>query len=189
MPHADSGTGTCWAQYGSTPTKDKSGWKSCVLASMASEISDAHITLISSMRPDRPTKCITATDSSDLVLAECGTGTGKGHHSKQRFNYEYKSGKGQIELRDHQDSGLSVLSVDMWGCWDVSGRVGPCNALLWWPENNNRENVHWDTTTKQIKGYDSNGKELCLTVASSQKLLWYTCDNSDLEKWQIGDAP
>ena len=69
----DSGSGSCWAQYGSKPTKDKSGWKSCVLASMASKISDAHITLISSMRPDRPTKCITATDSSDLVLAECGT--------------------------------------------------------------------------------------------------------------------
>ena len=117
----------------------------------------------------------------------CGTGTGKGHHSKQRFNYQYKSGKGQIELRDHQDSGgLSMLSVDMWGCWDVSSTE--CDALLWWPENNNRENVHWDPVTKQIKGKDSNGKDLCLDVASSQKIIWYTChDNYQLQKWQIGD--
>ena len=74
----------------------------------------------------------------------------------------------------------------------VGGRQNPCNALLDWPDEGNPyndEHVQWDTSTKQIKVIDSKGKDLCLTVASTHKLFWYTCDNSDLEKWQIGDAP
>ena len=56
----------------------------------STKISDAHISLVHS----KGKKCLTATaNMQHLVLADCGTGTGKGHHSKQRFNYQYKFGK------------------------------------------------------------------------------------------------
>ena len=146
------------------------------------KINDAHISLVHS----KGKKCLTAT-KSQLVLADCGTGTGKGHHSKQRFDYYFKGGSGWISLRDHQDTnGLYMLSVDMWGCWDHSKW---CNALLWYV-GGGRENVHWDESTKQIIGYDSTGKDLCLMVQSNQKITWNTChDGYNTQQWQIGDAP
>ncbi|CAH0377844.1 unnamed protein product [Pelagomonas calceolata] len=160
----------------------------------STKISDAHISLVHS----KGKKCLTATaNMQHLVLADCGTGTGKGHHSKQRFNYQYKFGSGhassgRIELRDHQDSGgLSTLSLDMWGCWDTTTK---CQALLWWPESDskseNGENVHWDQTSKQIKVPNSNGEYLCLMVQSNQEITWNTChDGYNTQQWQIGDAP
>ena len=48
--------------------------------SSKTNIENVHITHISSG------KCLTANGEDNLELAKCGTGTGKGHHSKQRFN-------------------------------------------------------------------------------------------------------
>ncbi len=76
--------------------------------SSKTNIENVHITHISSG------KCLTVHDEDNLELAKCGTGNGKGHHSKQRFNYEYKSGSGRIQYRDGQDYD-KVVSVCIWG--------------------------------------------------------------------------
>ena len=147
-------------------------------------IENVHITHISSG------KCLTANGEDNLELAKCGTGNGKGHHSKQRFNYEYKSGSGRIQYRDGQDYD-KVVSVCIWGGWDAD--TTDCDVILWWDDDDETgENVHWDTSTKQIKAPNSDGKDLCMTKVNSQKVLWKPCGkpySSDSQKWQIGDAP
>ena len=147
-------------------------------------IENVHITQISSG------KCLTANGEDNLELAKCGTGNGKGHHSKQRFNYEYKSGSGRIQYRDGQDYD-KVVSVCIWGGWDAD--TTDCDVILWWDDDDETgENVHWDTSTKQIKAPNSDGKDLCMTKVNSQKVLWKPCGkpySSASQKWQIGDAP
>ena len=152
--------------------------------SSKTNIENVHITHISSG------KCLTVHNEDNLELAKCGTGNGKGHHSKQRFNYEYKSGSGRIHYRDGEDYDKAV-SVCIWGGWDAD--TTDCDVILWWDEKSEKgENVHWDASTKQIKAPNSDGKDLCMTKVNSQKVLWKSCGkpySSDSQQWQIGDAP
>ena len=142
-------------------------------------IENVHITHISSG------KCLTFLNEENLEVAKCGSGDGTGHHSKQRFNYHYKSGKGRVEYRDGE-SYDKVLSVAFCDYWEL--KTG-CDVILWWDEKSYKdENVHWDTSTKQIKAF-AEGKDVCITKMSSTKVLWKPCHGtSDSQKWQIGDA-
>ena len=79
-------------------------------------------------------------------------------------------------------------STCVFGGWDADKT--DCDVMLWWDQKSEKgENVHWDTSTKQIKAPNSDGKELCITKMSSTKVLWKPCHGtSDSQKWQIGDA-
>jgi hypothetical protein len=103
-------------------------------------IKNAHISLVHS----GGTKCITVGNDNELVLAKCGTGSGTGHHSKQRFSYQYKDGSGRIEYRDHsKDQSDAMVRVSPGWCDETH----ICDMILWWPESDSEAENFEKTTT------------------------------------------
>ena len=101
-------------------------------------------------------------------------------YSKQRFNYEYKSGSGRINYRDGKK-------------WDVVSVEG-AGVILWREDNSmkKQQNIHWDPATKRIQSHNDEGKEVCITAMTSTQVQWRPCGRGysiASQKWQIGDAP